>query len=151
MDTLFRSKYNRYSIVLKSGEEEVIDTVNGKRTRNIPSVVVKFENGMFDAKRDGANLPYDTEELVKELKNQPTHGQDFWHVQEPLTAQKLVNKGIRDLRDDGELDEVESPSKIMKAIELEKAKEEPRKTALDILIKKAQEMGIEYVEADNED
>jgi len=151
MDTLFRSKFNRYSIVLKSSKEEIVETNNGKRTRRIPSVVVKFENGMFDAKKDGSSLPYDTEELVKELKKQPMHGKEFWHVEEPLTAQKLVSKGIRELRDDGELDEVTSGSKIMKAIELEKEKEKPRTTALDILIDKAQEMGIEYVEADDEE
>ena len=150
MDTLFRSKFSGYSIVLRAGEEEIIQTNMGKKVRKIPSVRVKFKNGMFDAEKDGKNLPFDTEELVKRLKSESAHGTEFWHIQEPLTPQKLVNKGIRELRDDGELDEVTSPSKVMKAIELEKAKAEPRKTALDILIKKAKEMGIEYAESDDE-
>lgn len=148
MDTRFRSKYSNLSVLLRSAKRDIVQLSNGeKKVQRTPSVRCEFENGVYDAEDD--SIPFSTEKTIKMLKDADGYGQDFWHVEEPVTAQKLVNKSIRELNNDGELEEVEEAQIIVKAIKLEKDGDN-RKTALNKFKKKLEEFGFTYDLEDKE-
>ena len=143
MDTRFRSKYKELTVTLRSTQKDIVETNTGKAVDTTPPIKCEFENFMYDAEDD--SIPLETEEIIKRLKSQTRHGEDFWHVEEPVTPDKLINMTIRELKEEDDLDEVSEPEILIKAIRKEKEKDDPRKSAIKLFKGKLkEEYGLTY-------
>ena len=126
LNTVFMSKYPEFELTLKSADREIVNTNQGKKVINHPEISAKFKNmgiyGYFDAA--DCDIPWDTERIVKELRQQDTFGTMFYQPDKPpVTAGTLVKKTVRELKGDGDLEEVTKPSVVIEALELEENKE----------------------------
>jgi hypothetical protein len=123
MNTLFISPYKEFSIVLKSGEKNIVETNNGRQVERTPEIRVDFKNYKFDA--SNCNLPWKKERIVAELRKDAAFGKYYKQPgKPPVTASKLVNMSVRDLNDaDEDFNEIARPSILIDAIEMEKERD----------------------------
>lgn len=124
MNTLFISQHEKFSIVLRAGEKNIIQTNSGKQVNRIPEVRADFKNYKFDAAR--SSTPWSTEKLVAELRKDSAFGKYYKQPgKPPVTASKLVNMSVRDLKDaEEDFDEIARASILIDAIEMEKTKDD---------------------------
>jgi hypothetical protein len=132
MSIFYCGKYSDYTVGLKKGYKEI---VNGYPVVHKP-VRAKFENHIFDTESSKAKrLPMSEDEIRKKLRKNDFFGIDYVEQgKPPITLNKLMEDGIRDIRE--YIDEVDDMTMLKKAIDKELEKEgiegeEPRKTAIE--------------------
>lgn len=136
----FVSKYFNYSILLKSGVTKFIEN---EKVVTAP-VKATFSNGLLDTqsediKRKLNRLDWTEEKLLKFLRKRKSFRKDFWEMdKEPIKVKDLIDTGIRDL--DEVLEEVTDVGVLQNAIEVEKAKDAPRKMAIGKFKKKLKDI-----------